>query len=49
PVKPDDAPVVALAEALLRTYSHLLPRSDAQAADAIAAILVDKPLTETAV
>ena len=34
---------------LLRTYAHLLPRSDAAAAEAIAAIIVDSPLTEPAV
>jgi integrase len=31
---------------LLGVYAHLLPRSDEQAADALAAALVDKPLTE---
>jgi len=30
---------------LLSTYAHLLPHSDAMAADAVAAALVDKPLT----
>jgi hypothetical protein len=29
----------------LAVYSHLLPSSDSAAADAVAAILVDKPLT----
>jgi integrase len=33
---------------LLGTYAHLLPQSDAMAADAVAAILVDKPLTDSA-
>jgi hypothetical protein len=33
---------------MLSTYAHLLPRSDAQAAEAVAAVLVDKPLTNTA-
>lgn len=32
-------------EIVLSTYAHLLPQSDAQAADAVAAALVDKPLT----
>jgi hypothetical protein len=30
---------------LLSTYAHLLPRSDTQAAQTVAAILADKPLT----
>jgi integrase len=34
---------------LLSTYAHLLPRSDAQAAEAVAAVLVDRPLTNRAV
>jgi integrase len=34
---------------LLSTYAHLLPRSDAQAAEAVAAVLVDSPLTNQAV
>jgi integrase len=34
---------------LLSTYAHLLPRSDAQAAEAVAAVLVDSPLTDRAV
>jgi integrase len=34
---------------LLDTYAHLLPHSDAQAADAVAAILADKPLTDSVV
>jgi integrase len=33
---------------LLNTYAHLLPRSDAEAAEAVAAVLVDSPLTEGA-
>jgi hypothetical protein len=33
---------------LLSTYAHLLPRSDAQAAEAVAAVLADKPLTNAA-
>jgi hypothetical protein len=33
---------------VLATYAHLLPRSDAQAAETLAAVLVDKPLTEGA-
>jgi integrase len=32
---------------LLGTYAHLLPHSDAMAAEAVAAILVDKPLTDS--
>lgn len=36
-------------EIVLQTYAHLLPQTDAQAADAVAAAIVDKPLTETAV
>jgi integrase len=35
-------------EIVLQTYAHLLPHSDSQAADAIAAAIVDKPLTEPA-
>ncbi len=34
---------------LLSTYAHLLPRSDAQAAEAVAAAIADKPLTTSAV
>jgi hypothetical protein len=34
---------------LLSTYAHLLSRSDAQAAEAVAAVLVDSPLTDQAV
>jgi integrase len=34
---------------LLGTYAHLLPRSDAQAAEAVAAVLADKALTEAVV
>ncbi len=34
---------------LLSTYAHLPPRSDAQAAEAVAAVLVDRPLTEQTV
>jgi hypothetical protein len=30
---------------VLGTYAHLLPHSDAMAADAVAAALVDNPLT----
>ncbi len=30
---------------VLRTYAHLLPRSDEQAAAVVAAAIVDKPLT----
>ncbi len=30
---------------ILATYAHLLPHSDAMAADAVAAAIVDKPLT----
>jgi integrase len=30
---------------ILATYAHLLPRSDAEAAAVVAAVLVDKPLT----
>jgi integrase len=33
---------------VLATYAHLLPHSDATAADAVAAAIVDKPLTEPA-
>jgi integrase len=33
------------ARTLLGTYAHLLPHSDAQAAEAVAAAIVDKPLT----
>jgi hypothetical protein len=33
---------------LLSTCAHLLPRSDAQAAEAVAAVLADKPLTNAA-
>jgi hypothetical protein len=33
---------------LLGVYAHLLPRSDVQAAEAVAGILADKPLTNTA-
>ena len=33
------------AKTLLSTYAHLLPHSDAMAADVVAAALVDKPLT----
>jgi integrase len=36
------------AETLLATYAHLLPQSDEAAAEAVAAVLVDKPLTEPA-
>jgi integrase len=32
---------------VLGTYAHLLPHSDAMAAEAVAAALVDKPLTES--
>lgn len=32
---------------VLSTYAHLLPNSDAMAAEAVAAVLVDKPLTNT--
>ena len=32
---------------LLGVYAHLLPRSDAQAAETLAAVLDDKPLTNT--
>jgi len=34
-------------ETLLATYAHLLPHSDEQAAATVAAVLVDKPLTES--
>ena len=34
---------------LLSTYAHLLPRSDAQAAETLAAVLADKPVTNAAV
>ena len=34
------------ARTLLGTYAHLLPHSDAMAAEAVAAVLVDKPLTD---
>jgi integrase len=34
---------------LLRTYAHLLPRSDSRAAEVVAAILNDKPMTKSAV
>ncbi len=33
---------------VLATYAHLLPHSDAMAAETVAAALVDKPLTDTA-
>ncbi len=33
---------------LLSTYAHPLPRSDAQAAETVAAILDDKPMTKAA-
>ncbi len=33
-------------QTLLATYAHLLPNSDAMAAEAVAAALVDKPLTQ---
>jgi integrase len=33
---------------MLGTYAHLLPRSDAQAAEAIAAVLADNPMTNAA-
>jgi integrase len=33
---------------LLATYAHLLPRSDAQAAEVLASVLADKPLTNSA-
>ena len=33
---------------ILDTYAHLLPTSDAAAAEVIASALVDKPLTEAA-
>jgi integrase len=36
------------AETLLATYAHLLPHSDEVAAETIAAVLVDSPLTEPA-
>jgi hypothetical protein len=36
------------AETLLATYAHLLPHSDELAAQTVAAVLVDKPLTESA-
>jgi hypothetical protein len=35
-------------ETLLGVYSHLLPRSDEQAAESLAAVLDDKPLTNAA-
>jgi len=35
-------------ETLLATYAHLLSSSDAAAADAVAAAIVDKPLTDPA-
>jgi len=35
-------------ETMLAVYAHLLPTSDAAAADAVAAAIVDKPLTEVA-
>jgi hypothetical protein len=35
-------------ETVLTTYPHLLPSSDAAAADAVAAAIVDKPLTDPA-
>lgn len=35
-------------ETLLATYAHLLPTSDAAVADAVAAAIVDKPLTKAA-
>ena len=35
-------------EILLGVYSHLLPRSDEQAAESLAAVLADKPLTNAA-
>lgn len=35
-------------ETMLATYAHLLPSSDGAAADAVAAALVDNPLTTTA-
>ncbi len=34
-------------ETILSTYAHLLPHSDAMAAEAVAAVLVDKPLTDS--
>jgi hypothetical protein len=34
-----------LSKTVLSTYSHLLPHSDAMAAEAVAAALVGKPLT----
>ncbi len=37
------------AKTVLATYAHLLPQSDAAAADAVAAAIVDKPLTASAV
>ena len=33
---------------VLATYANLLPHSDATAAEAVAAMIVDKPLTEPA-
>src|SRR5262249_62323060 len=36
------------AETLLATYGHLLPHSDEIAAETVAAVLVDRPLTEPA-
>jgi integrase len=35
-------------ETLLATYAHLLPHSDEQAAETVAAVLADKALTEPA-
>jgi len=35
-------------ETLLATYAHLLPHSDEVAAETAAAVLVDRPLTESA-
>jgi integrase len=34
---------------VLSTYAHLLPHSDAMAAEAVAAVLADKPLTKDVV
>jgi hypothetical protein len=34
---------------LLSTYAHLLPQSDERAAESLAAVLDDKPLTNSAV
>ena len=39
---------MVLQRAILGTYAHLLPTSDAMAAEVVAAQLVDKPLTKPA-